>query len=778
MLESSSTSPNTQSPSYAYGEWVIKHANFVIVVSLIFAILAGVGMSRLQFNPDSRVFFSEDNPELRALEHLEQTYTKTDNFYIAIESKNGNIFTPEMLQLIAELTEDAWQTPYSIRVDSLANYQHTEAANDELVVGSLFDLHMDINEALAARVGGIAKSKPFLVNRLISEDSAVTGINITVLKPDNDHDAVYEIVEFGKALVADYRERYPNANFYTTGGTIFDVAFAELPDSENAVLVPLMLVLILMVVGLALKSIWATVLVFLLIVLSVAMAMGLSGWANIMLSAGTSGAPVIIPTLSVAHCVHLLVAIRQKMSENMNKKDAIIESLRVNIPPIFVTSVTTAAGFLSLNFSDSPPFHALGNIVAIGVLIAFVLAVTLLPAILSKLTINAKPSKPILQPIMQRLGVWVVSQHKVLFWVTGLGIITFALGTTRIVLDDNFVKYFDDRFEIRQHSDFIEDRLTGLNALEYSLTAPNEGGISDPAYLAAVEEFIQWFHSHPKVTNVGGISTIIKELNMSMNNGDPSFNKVPENRELAAQYLLLYEMSLPYGLDLSNTIDFSKTESRVIALLQGASSVDLRKINGEAEQWLADNHPDLVTKGSGLSLIFAYISERNIASMLYGSLAALAAISFILIVALRSLRMGLISLIPNLMPALMALGLWGYLVGEAGLATAVVVAVTLGIVVDDTVHFLSKYLLARRELGMTPEQAITHAFSTVGVALLITSVALMCGFMVLYLSGFKVNAEMGLLSAVTIGLALLLDYLFLPTLLLAIDKNTSDVNTV
>ena len=207
--------------------------------------------------------------------------------------------------------------------------------------------------------------------------------------------------------------------------------------------------------------------------------------------------------------------------------------------------------------------------------------------------------------------------------------------------------------------------------------------------------------------------------------------------------------------------------------MRNASSAELRVLNSRAEKWLHENTGFKTAQGTGLSLIFAYISERNINSMLFGSLFALFVISLILIFALKSLTMGLLSLAPNLVPAAMALGAWGYFVGTAGLSVAIVVAITLGIVVDDTVHFLSKYLRARRELHYDPELAVKFSFRTVGVALWITSLALMAGFLVLALSGFRVTAEMGLLSAATIGLALICDFLFLPPLLMKIDKDTA-----
>ena len=754
---------------------MVRHAKLVVLVSLVLALLATAGISKLTNNPDNRVFFGENNPQLQALENLENTYTRTDNVFIALEPKSGTVADPKFLTALRDITAESWQVPYSSRVDSMANYQYTRADGDDLMVANLVVEEGDITAEHAKDVVEIALGKEFLVNRMISPAADVAGLNITVLKPADNQEAVYEVAEYAQNMVLKYEGLYPEINFYITGGTLYDVAFAVLPNSEGAVLIPIMFVLILLIVGFALRTVWATVSVMILILLSVSVAMGLTGWWGAVLNAGTTGAPIIIPTLSVAHCVHLMVTVRQRMANGWVQNDAIVESLRVNFAPIFITSVTTAIGFLTLNFSDAPPFRLLGNIVATGVMTAFVLSVTLLPALLSLVKIKPATGGSPLRGFMSALGQFVVRFNRPLLLIMGLLVIALSLGATKIRLDDNFLTYFSEKFEITRDTNFIEENLTGLNAIEWSLPAGVEGGVSDPAYLARLDSFIAWLKTQPKVTNVGGLSQTIKELNKSMNGDDPAFHVIPESRELAAQYLLMYEMSLPYGLDLNNTIDVSKSQSRVVALVQSASSGDLRELNARAEVWLQENAPEQFAKGSGLSMIFAYISERNINSMLFGSLVALVLISFILIFALRSLKVGMVSLIPNLVPAAMALGFWGYLVGVAGLSIAVVVAVTLGIVVDDTVHFLSKYLRARREQGLDPEEAIVNTFETVGVALWITSITLIAGFFVLYWSGFKVNSEMGILTAVTIAFALLADYFLLPPVLLAVDKKGKSI---
>ena len=276
-----------------------------------------------------------------------------------------------------------------------------------------------------------------------------------------------------------------------------------------------------------------------------------------------------------------------------------------------------------------------------------------------------------------------------------------------------------------------------------------------------------------RALHVSTFSDTFKRLNKNMHGDDPAYYRVPESRDLAAQYLLLYEMSLPYGLDLNDQINVSKSATRFIVILADETSRGLKRVDARAQQWLRENAPAMRSPGSGLSVIYANLSERNLVAMLCGSVMALVLISLILIVAFRSVRIGLISLAPNLFPVAMAFGAWGFTVREVGLAIATVVAMTLGIVVDDTVHFLSKYLRARRENGMDPFEATRYAFSTVGMALWVTSVTLVGGFVVMAFSGFKVNADMGLLSAVTIALALVADFLFLPTLLMKLDTRRS-----
>ena len=324
---------------------------------------------------------------------------------------------------------------------------------------------------------------------------------------------------------------------------------------------------------------------------------------------------------------------------------------------------------------------------------------------------------------------------------------------------------------MRIATDVLEQRISGADYLEYSIHSGKPQGINDPEFLADLDRFVQWLRAHPQVEQVVSLTDVMKKLNRVMHREDEAWYRIPGQQDLAAQYLLLYEMSLPYGLDLNNIINVDKSATRLIITTKNMGTRALSDFDLEAQAWLRNNAPaQMHAQGTGISIVFAYLSERNIINMLIAAFGALLAISLILIIALRRLDIGLISLLPNIIPATMAFGLWGLLVGEIGLGLSVVVSMTLGIVVDDSVHFISKYLRARDSFNMNPEAAIQHAFTTVGPAMWTTTIALVAGFLVLMLSDYRMSADMGLLSAITISLALIMDFLLLPAILLAADK--------
>lgn len=744
----------------------------VLLVTILLVAVAASGARFLTFKTDYRVFFSEDNPQLLAFEELQNTYTKTDNVLIVLAPKDGNVFTRETLASVATLTKEAWQLPYSLRVDSLTNYQHTRAEGDDLIVADLVPDPSLLGPEVLDDIREIAVNEPLLVSRLVSAQGHVTGVNITIQLPDNGTGKeVPAITEHARELVEQVKAENPKLDVYLTGMVIMNNSFPEVSVRDQQTLIPIMFMIVLVTLAFLLRSLSSMIGTFIVIVFSILTAMGLAGWLGMGLTPPSASSPPIILTLAVADCVHFLVTFLHAMRKGMDRHSAIVESLRINMQPIFLTSLTTVIGFMSMNFSDAPPFRDLGNIVAMGVAAAFVFSVTFLPALMAILPVRVKAGAARHTGRIDRFADFVVARQTSLFWISGVVIILLVAFIPRNELNDEFVKYFDDSIPFRTATEFASENLTGIYTIDYSLGNGEVGGISEPAFLADVERFAEWYEAQPGVLHVNTLTDIMRRLNKNMHADDETWYRLPDERELSAQYLLLYEMSLPYGLDLNNQINIDKSATRMTVTLDSVSSNQLLSIEASAQAWLADNAPYMKSGGASPSVMFAYIGQRNIRSMLIAASLALVLISIILIFALRSFKIGMVSLIPNLAPAGMGFGLWGLMYGQVGLGMSVVMGMTLGIVVDDTVHFLSKYLRARREQGLDAPDAVRYAFHTVGVALVVTTLVLIAGFMVLTQSAFKLNADMGLLTAITIGLALIADFIFLPPLLMKADKS-------
>lgn len=759
----------------AYAQWVVRWRWAIIVGSLIVAFLIASGGRFIGFSTDYRVFFSEENPQLTAFDELQNVYTKDDNILIVIKPHEGDVFTPSVLTVVREMTEESWQTPYSTRVDSLTNFQHSYAIGDELIVEDLVEDDNPLDPASIATIEEVALTEPLLAQRTVSKDSKTTAISITLTLPQKDMLEVPSAMSHVRRFVDRYAGEHPELQFAITGNTALSNAFSEMSVSDMQTLVPLMYGALILAMVLFLRSASGTFATVVVIGLSAMTAMGIAGWSGVLLTPPSATAPTIIMTLAVADSIHVLSTMLKEMRHGASKRDAIVESLRVNFDPIFLTSLTTAIGFLSLNFSDAPPFHDLGNMTAVGVIAAWIYSILLLPALMAVLPVWARARKdgkvPFLERSMTNLANFVVENRRPLF-VGGMGVvIVLGLLIPRIELNDQFVNYFDKSVQFRADTDFAMENLSGIYQFHYSLPSGSSGGVSDPEYLAHLDAFSAWYREQAGVVHVATMSDIFRRLNKNMHEDDPEAYVLPTDRDLAAQYLLLFELSLPYGLDLNNQVNVDKSATRVIVTLENSSTQELRQTARDARDWLSNNFPSASdAEATGPVVMFAYISQRNINSMLVGTGLAILLISGALIIALRDLKHGLISLIPNTMPAIIAFGIWSILVGEIGVAASIICAASLGIIVDDTVHFLSKYLRARREKNLSAEDAVRYAFETVGMALTVTSAVLIAGFAVLSMSDFLVNEVMGVMMALTIFCALVADFLILPPMLIALDK--------
>ncbi|MEM7365447.1 MAG: MMPL family transporter, partial [Pseudomonadota bacterium] len=766
---------NIDSFATNFARQTIRFRWWVILGAILIAIGLGSGGRFLEFSNNYRVFFSDANPELSAFLDFQATYTKSDNILFVLNQRDGTAITKDTLVAVEELTEAAWQIPFSSRVDSITNFQHTYGVDDDLIVEDLiYNPGGMTDEEITARLD-VAVAEPLLRNQLIHPERIATSVNVVLQYPELSLTEVPEAAAYARGLRADIEERYPQLQVSITGVSMLNNAFAEIGTQDLGVLLPIMFVIILGLTLAILRTPSGTGSTLMVIALSTMAAMGIAGFAGVSLTPVAAMAPVVILTLAVADSVHVLMSLRSAMRSGMNKEESIIESIRLNMVPVTVTSLTTIVGFLALNFSDSPPFWHLGNITATGIAAAWILSLTLLPAMLAifpmKQLTPAEDSWGERQ--MSHLAEFVIARPVTL--VASLGIISAVLifMIPNLNLNDEWTKYFDHRTEFRRDTD-VGLQYFGMYPVEYSVPADTIGGVSDPEFLARLDAFSEFLRAQPQVQHVYSLSDIMKRLNRNLHADDPAYYRIPEDRELAAQYLLLYELSLPYGLDLNDRINIDKSATRLTATLKDVDSVETKAFLAATREWMAENLPENGhAHPTGPQVMFTYIAERNVESMTLGTVIAILAISGILILTLRNLKLGILSLVPNGLPILTTFGTWTLLIGHVGFSVATIASISLGIIVDDTVHLLSKYVRAREERNASAADAIRYAFKTVGMALVVNTVVLTAGFLVLVVSAFKVNVDMGLLTAIAIVYALSLDVLILPGLLLLLDRDTT-----
>ena len=428
-------------------------------------------------------------------------------------------------------------------MDSIANYSHSEGFEDELVVAPLIDDASSLSDNDIERIESIALATEEISGRFISRDGRVAGLVVSAALPDDDRQlAKVEAVDFLYGTAAAARAKYSTIDYHLTGELALNRAMRDAIDEDLGILGPIALGTMLLVAMLLLRSIWGMVAIILMIVAVLLSALGFAGWSGMTLFGESGAALLVLMAVTVAHSVHVIEAMLSSLRQGMDRKQAAIHSLQLNVWPVFLTSLTTAIGFLSLNFSEMPPFQIMGNMVAFGSLCAFVYAVTFLPVFLSFMPMRVRHARAggtdFFDRFFDRFGRFVVS-HRVTL-LCSFTVLTVALiaGISRVELKENWLELLDESYEFRQSTDFISDNFTDVEAFEYSLNSGRESGVTEVEFLGQVDAFAEWYRAQPEVAHVFAISDIMKRLNKNLNGDKPEFYSLPGDSDLAAQYLL------------------------------------------------------------------------------------------------------------------------------------------------------------------------------------------------------------------------------------------------
>ncbi len=738
------------------------HRNRTFLVIVIVVVISCYGITKLWITIGVSAFFSDSDATAQAFETLARHYGDSSTVGLIIAPESGDVFDRETLQAISQFTEEAHQIPYGQRIYSLTNYKFIYDQNDELQIESLLSDSDNLEDAALVQVRDRYLVDTLVIDKLFSSNGHVTLAYVQLSMPQNNPLAIDEVYHAITEMKDRYSQRYPSIRFLRIGNVIIERAVAESTARDLRLSIPLSAMLMTVLAFLLLRSAYAVGLTLLVVFLSSLIAFGLKGYFNGEISPLTAMAPMVIMTLAVADCVHLLVSYLKLLGDGWNRQTALEESLRLNSKAISLTSLTSVIGFLCFNFSPSPVVRDMGNVIALGVLAAWLLALFFLPAVVMSLPEKTRKASPLLTSAMPKLAVWVINNHRFILLSSLLLVPLMLIGLPKNSINEVLIEMFDESFAVRSNANFFNAELNGIQRIYFDLPARGQGGINDVDYLTTLDQFAAWLKTQTIVRGVDGYHDLIKRMNRILHQDNPAYYRIPDDRDLSAQYLLLYEMSA----DSSHLVDHKHSRTRMVVYIDLTSSNALLQLNDDASTWLKQNAPDYMqTSGVSRDILFAVTAKKNSESMYFGTLFALCLISFVITFSIGNVKLGGISLLTNLVPVLVAYSIWGLIHARIGLSVAMVAAFCMGLVVDDTIHFITKFQDGLKARKGNVEAALHLAFAHSGNGILVTSILFVCGISMMLMSHYVPNTHMGILVAITISLAVVFDLLVLPALL-------------
>ena len=747
------------------------------------------------FDSDYRVWFDSEDPNLKAMDEHQAVYNREDILIVLVKSRSGNLWTNQNLESLAKLTKALWTVDYTNRVDGLANFNYTEAKGDDLVVGEfLRDLPFEPKK-LEAKKKQLLED-PLLTKFLISKNLDLTQITMKIVAPQDFPNAFPDAKASTLKVVESIMKENPDFHVMLAGSVMLNNAFLEFAMNDQKTLVPLMFLFIVITMTLMLRSFVGMLLPMIVLITSIIFPMLLfMGIFGMPLNNASANTMQLMVAIAIADSIHIMAVFLRNMRHGMTREEAIIDTLDKNYLACLLTSVTTAIGFYSLLTQSMPPFRDMGLFAGTGTIYAWAASIFTLPALLAIIPFKQKPKASaddfadgVPTKGYEKFVDFIFKRKRAILIVWILSCVGSVFYLFRINVDNNTMAYFDKKSEFRIASDYIDKNILGTMPFEFNFRSAGSGQVYDPEFLKKVDKFHTYLLSKPEFafTHVSSLLDIVKRMNKTMHGEDPKEYRIPEpkagtdTRKLIAQYMFLYKTNLPQGSDVTNLVDSDDSMIRITGFARAQTSNEQVRNAMEINAWLDKEMPEMKARAIGIPVMFSLLMKQAIPGMILSMTLSFVLIGASMIWGFKSLKIGLLSMIPNVWPVLFLYGLLGVTGYTVDLGVSVVGMITLGIAVDDTIHFMSKFLRAHRS-GKNNKEAILHTLRETGGALIMTSVILVVGFGILMFSGFLVNANMGLLSGIIIALALLADFVITPAVLITLfkekdfDENTAEV---
>ncbi|NOX52025.1 MAG: MMPL family transporter [Gammaproteobacteria bacterium] len=750
-------------------EEILSKRHLLALLTLILGSVVIWGMFSTSMDASYKSILSEDDPYRAEVEQTKLDFPPSTSVLFAFET-NTHVFTFDALQAMDDLTRRYMEVESAISVGSLINRRlNAEDAEtfdrDYLLpeLSTLSERDLEIIRHTALNDKDLIKS---LLARKGDMALAVIKYKVTTDNQDTRLSVAQSVITLRDSL----REDHPNVSIYVLGGALFELDSYNAQIKDSKYLFPLVIGISILLLWFCLKSLSFSLCLFVIAFATIGLTIGTFGWAQIPFNQISSLGPLVVFVIAIADGIHIVSIYAQGLNKGLAKMEAMRQSLIINIQPVTLATITTAMGFLCLNYSSSPGIYGFGNIVAIGVCWAYLVTLTLLPALILLLP-TSSASKPLgVQTFILYVSQLVEKRGNLLFWCSALLIVTTLALLPLNKVDFNRYSFVDKDSDFHHVMKALAEKIGNDQSLVYSIHSGEYYGITELEFLTAVDEFSLWLEEQPEASFVTSYTDFLRSMNKSDHDDDEAWDKLPQDKLQIIDYLVGYQLVQEIEPSLEPIFNSDYSAIRLMIGTSNLSNLEIINFNDRIDAWIATHvDPKYKVMHGDNSILFARLDRSISIELMKGFSLSFILITLSLIVGLRSFRYGLLSIMPNLFPATIVFGFWGLFIGELSPYILMLFSISIGLVVDDSVHILSKYISAKRE-GKLPEEAVRYSLDKAGSAITITTLSLAVGTFVLIFSNTFHFQNVALLLTPIIVVALLLDLLFLPPLLIKFDR--------
>ncbi len=683
---------------------------------------------------------------------------------IAIAFADEQIFTPENLRLIGSISTELEFLPHVRRVISLSTVRLVSGDEENVYFDPLID-EIPTSAAETLLIKKRALADPFIPRILISQDAKRTAIVAEIDHIIGEFDYKIILIEQIRALLAGL-EKSSGKKFYLGGSSVLDEAFFRYNQRDQMYFMPFVLLLIIAIVWLMFRSFRLVIVPVAVMILTMIWTYGLLVILGYQINVITTIIPPLLMAVAIADSIHFIADyLHECAADNESKIQALQVAFSNVFIPCLMTSVTTALGLLSLLSADLAIFREFGLVAAGGVLFAFMATVTVSPVLLSLMPFpdaqyRGQYQAGIIAKFLLWLGNWRKLRSAAILAMVCIAALPAIWLLPQLEIGTNSLDYLKKDDSIRSQIEWIDSKVGGTVSLEF-LIQTGEGTLRRPAILRKMAEFQNYLQNIEGITGVYSAVDLVKALNRGFHGGDEKFFTIPPNRLEIVQQLFLVEGSD----DLASLLSEDYTIGRISARVEIDKSQQIARRIEKINLKMAAIFPDSITIfPTGLVYLINRTEHYLLTSSVKSFLLAFVVITLVIMVFLRSVKLGILAIIPNFLPILFTIALMPLLHISLDVGTTMIAAVALGLVVDDTIHFLTRL---HRESRNHPDlkSAIGHTIQSVGRPIVFTSVVLGSGFFILVFASFNPLINFGLLAAIVILLALFFDLFVLPALL-------------